>query len=170
MSAPLEGTASAAGAIARVKYTHDALIDAMIANPAAKQGQLAKLFGYTESWISRIVNSDAFQARLAARKADIVDPVLTMTIDEKLKGLASQSLDILAEKLELTRSPDLAYKAAELSLKAAGYGARQQNVAVQQNFVVALPAKAASVEEWEAKFNGGVPLLTPDQVTDINPA
>ena len=37
MSEPLLGTASAATAIARVKYTHDAMIDLIIANQAMSQ-------------------------------------------------------------------------------------------------------------------------------------
>ena len=148
MSEPLEGTASAANAIARVKYTHDALIDQIIANPAASQGELARTFGYTQAWLSRIMNSDAFQARLAVRKADVVDPTLVLSIEEKLRALASKSLDVVMDKLALTQNPDTALKALEISSKALGYGARQQNLTVQQNFVVALPPKAVSAEAW----------------------
>ena len=82
MAEPLMGTESAAGAIQRVKYTHDALIDMIIANPAVSQGQLATAFGYTQGWLSRVMNSDAFQARLAARKMEVVDPQLVLSIDE----------------------------------------------------------------------------------------
>ena len=150
MSAPLEGTASAATAIARVKYSHDAMIDLIIANPAISQGMLAQEFGYTQAWVSRIMNSDAFQARLAIRKADIVDPSLVLTIDEKLKALASKSLDVVLERLAVTQNPDTALKALEITSKALGYGARQQNLNVQQNFVVALPPKAVNAAEWAA--------------------
>ena len=48
MSTPLMGTDSAAGAIQRVSYTHDALIDMIIANPEVSQGELSKAFGYTQ--------------------------------------------------------------------------------------------------------------------------
>ena len=158
MSEPLEGTVSAANAIARVKYTHDALIDQIIANPAASQGELAKMFGYTQAWLSRIMNSDAFQARLAVRKADVVDPTLILSIDEKLRALASKSLDVVMDKLALTQSPDMAMKALEISSKALGYGARQQNLTVQQNFVVALPPKSASAEAWIDSHGPGLTL------------
>lgn len=172
MTTPLEGTASAAGALQRVRYSHDAVIDLMIARPDLNQGQIAKHFGYTQSWLSRIVNSDAFNARLAQRKTELVDPSLLLTIEEKFKAAVDTSLGILQEKLELTKSPDLALKVAELGTKALGYGARQQNVNVQQNFVVALPQKAPSIEAWGEKYGGGggnaVPLLTPEQVTDVN--
>ena len=148
MAEPLMGTESAAGAIQRVKYTHDALIDMIIANPAVSQGQLATAFGYTQGWLSRVMNSDAFQARLAARKMEVVDPQLVLSIDEKLRALASKSLDVVLDKLAVTQNPDTALKALEVTSKALGYGARQQNLNVQQNFVVALPPKSASATEW----------------------
>lgn len=148
MAEPLMGTESAAGAIQRVKYTHDALIDMIIANPAVSQGQLAMAFGYTQGWLSRVMNSDAFQARLAARKMEVVDPQLVLSIDEKLRALASKSLDVVLDKLSVTQNPDTALKALEITSKALGYGARQQNLNVQQNFVVALPPKSASAAEW----------------------
>lgn len=153
MSAPLQGTASAALAIDRVKYTHDAMIDLIIANPKIKQAEIAAHFGYTQAWVSRIFNSDAFQARLAVRKEDLVDPTILLTIDEKLKAIANKSLDILQEKLEVSNNPEFAKATAELSIKALGYGARQQNVNFQQNFVVAMPQKAASEAEWAAKHS-----------------
>ena len=155
MAEPLMGTESAAGAIQRVKYTHDALIDMIIANPAVSQGQLATAFGYTQGWLSRVMNSDAFQARLAARKMEVVDPQLVLSIDEKLRALASKSLDVVLDKLAVTQNPDTALKALEVTSKALGYGARQQNLNVQQNFVVALPSKAASAEEWVAAHGEG---------------
>jgi hypothetical protein len=154
MSEPLMGTESAAGAIQRVKYTHDALIDMIIANPAVSQGQLASMFGYTQGWLSRVMNSDAFQARLAARKMEVVDPQLVLSIDEKLRALASKSLDVVLDKLAVTQNPDTALKALEITSKALGYGARQQNLNVQQNFVVALPPKAATAEDWALAHGG----------------
>lgn len=149
-SKPLEGTASAALAIQRVKYSHDAMIDLMIANPDVTQGALAQQFGYTQAWVSRVVNSDAFLARLAERKGDLVDPSIAITLDEKFRALAHQSLDVIMEKLMVTKNPDTALKALELTSKALGYGARQQNLNVQTNFVVAMPSKVQSPEDWAA--------------------
>lgn len=150
MSEPLQGTASAANAIARVKYSHDAFIDYIIANPAISQGQLAAHFGYTQAWVSRVMNSDAFLSRLALRKEELVDPVIAASIDEKIRTLASLSLDVVIDKLATTQSAELGMKAFEVSSKALGYGARQANVAVQNNFVVALPPKVADANAWEA--------------------
>lgn len=163
MATALEGTESAAGSIRKVNYTHDAMIDLILARPDLSQGAIAKEFGYGQAWISRIFNSDAFQARLAARKTEVIDPSLVMTFEEKLKGLADQSLEIIAKKLEESPTLDGGLRALELSSKALGYGARQQNVAIQQNFVVALPQKAPSVEAWGSKYEN-VPFLSAEQV------
>lgn len=159
-SAPLEGTVSAQNAVARVSYTHDAMIDLLIANPGISQNELAKHFGYTAAWISRIRNSDAFLARLAERKADIVDPTIIATVEEKFRAVASKSLDIILEKLELpVANFDQALAAATIAGKALGYGARQANVQLQQNFVVALPGKAQSAQDWAAEHSPA-PLRT----------
>jgi hypothetical protein len=155
MSQPLQSTESAAGAIARVKYSHDAMIDLIILKPSISQAEIATHFGYTQAWVSRIFCSDAFQARLAMRKADLVDPVITGGVRERIEGLAMQSLEIIANKLQATQNPDLALKAFELSTKAAGYGARQSNVSVQNNFVVALPPKVEDPSDWATRHNGG---------------
>jgi len=153
MSEPLLGTESAANALVRVRYSHDAMIDILIANPTISQNELAKCFGYTVPWVSRVCCSDAFQARLAERKGDLVDPTIKMTLDEKFNALATKSLDIVMDKLCAVQSVDLAMKALELSTKALGLGARSANVNVQNSFVVALPGKAQTAEDW-AKAHG----------------
>lgn len=147
-SAPLQGTASAANAIARVNYSHDAMIDLIIANPALSQNEIAKHFGYSVGWVSRVRNSDAFLARLAERKNDIVDPALALSVEEKLRAIVDKSAEILLDKLNATQSADLALKALDLGGKLAGYGARNQGPVVQNNFVVALPQKATSETAW----------------------
>jgi len=153
MAEPLQGTASAATAIDRVKYTHDGLIDLMLHNPMVSQGKLAEMTGYTQAWLSRVMNSDAFLARLAARKEELVDPSIRQSIEEKFRALADMSLDIVHEKLALTRSADMAFKGIEAATKALGYGARQANVTnVQQNFVVAMPQQISDTEDWASKY------------------
>lgn len=149
MSTPLEGTVSAANAIVRVRYSHDAMIDLLMAEPGILQSKIAKVFGYTQAWVSRVINSDAFNARLAERKTEIIDPTIIMNFEERLQAMAGQSLDIVVEKLATTGgSFDNALKALEMSTKALGYGAKQQNVNVQQNFVVALPGKITDPNTW----------------------
>ena len=149
MSEPLQSTVSAANAIQRVHYTHDAMIDLLIGRPGVSQAEISRYFGYTQGWTSRVINSDAFQARLAKRKEDITDPLLIQTFEERLRGLANQSLDVIQAKLDATANPDLAIKALELSTKALGMGARPDRAQqVTNNFVVALPPKVESEKDW----------------------
>ena len=113
----------------RLRYTHEAMIDFVLANPSVSQDQIAAHFGYSASWISTIFCSEAFQAKLAARRDEIVDPTLRMTIKEQLEGLMSRSLEILRVKLSRPAAsvPDnLALQAAKITAQAAGYGARVQ--------------------------------------------
>ena len=154
-SAPLQGTQSAGAVVNRVSYTHDAMCDMILANPAISKGELARHFGYTPAWVSRILNSDAFLMRLSVRKADLTDPSLVLSIEEKLKVLVSESLDVLIDKLATTKSSDIALKGVEIGAKALGYGARQQNVTVQQSFVVAMPTPIKDQGTWAAKHGSG---------------
>lgn len=154
MGTPLQGTESAAGALGRVRYTHDAMIDLIIADPGISQGAIAKHFGYTQAWVSRVMNSDAFNARLAERKGELIDPTIVMSMEERLRTLASKSMDVVMEKLITAPSAELGLKALEISTKALGYGARQQNINMQQNFVVAVPGKAATSDEWAKAYGG----------------
>lgn len=154
MAEALSGTESGAKTITRVRYTHDAMIDVLIQHPWITQKALAQHFGYSEQWVSRIMCSDAFQARLALRKEELIDPTLLDTIETRFKALAMQSLDILAEKLALSKNPDTALKALDIAQKAMGFGARAQNVNVQQNFVVAMPEKSTSSADWAQEHSG----------------
>lgn len=162
-SAPLQGTASAATAVARVNYTHDAMIDLIIANPAISQNDLAKHFGYSVGWVSRVRNSDAFLARLAERKGDIVDPALTLSVEEKLRSIVDKSAEIIMEKLEKSQSADMAFKALDLAGKLAGYGARNNGPVVQNNFVVALPPKVQSESGWAAQHGPQTVIDMPEK-------
>lgn len=144
--------------IKKVRYSHEAMIDMILAKPEISQGQLATQFGVTQAWISRIYGSDAFQAVLAKRRAELIDPILIATMEDKFRGVADQSLEILAQKLEATQSADLALKTLGLASTALGFGAREKGPAVQNNFVVQLPPKAVSAEDW-ANRHGPTPII-----------
>jgi hypothetical protein len=141
----------------KIKYTHQALIDQVIANPSIDRNELAKIFDVTPNWVSRITNSDSFLEALAARRVEIVNPLVTATVEERLKMVATKSLESVLTKLDGDHTIDHAMKAAELSTKALGYGARKENVAVQQTFVVQMPGKAPSAEVWLSQVSEELP-------------
>lgn len=116
--------------IAKVSYTHEAMIDLLLANPALSQQELAAHFGYSASWICQILSSDAFQAKYAERAKDVTDPVVMQAVEKRFKALVLRSLEILAEKLERPSEsiPDnLALRTFELASRAAGYGGKQDH-------------------------------------------
>jgi hypothetical protein len=147
---------STGAVIEKLSYSHKAMIDLLVANPMISQGELARAFGYTQAWISRIIRSDSFREQMAARTAEMVDPLVLQSIEQRFEALVTQSLDILQEKLERSAMPsaDLALKAAELGTRALGYGAKTGNVNMTGTFVVAMPEKAANSQEWLGRLAG----------------
>lgn len=135
----------------RINYSHEAMIDVLLAEPTIKQHELAKRFNRSECWISRIIGSDAFQAALSKRRDELTDPFLVATIEERFRGLAQQSLDIIAEKLETSKNTDLALKALDVSVKALGFGARGAGGGQSNQFIIQLPPKSANAADWAAE-------------------
>lgn len=123
------GTSGAKPAIQKVAYSHEAMIDLILANPGISQNAIARHFGYTPSWVCQVMQADAFQMAFAARRAQIVDPALMLTVEQNFKALVARSLDILQQKLNKPADeiPDqLALRAFEISSRVAGYGHNDQ--------------------------------------------
>ncbi len=121
---------------AKVSYTHDAMIDLIIACPSISNGQLAAHFGYTAAWCSMIKSSDAFKARLAARKSELVDPTITLTMEERIQGITERALEVMAEKLEAPASlvsDALVMRAAEFGAKSLGIGSQSASAPANPN-------------------------------------
>ena len=116
-----DGRSPARKQLKKLTYTHEAMIDLILQAPTVKPAELAELFGYCEGWINRVLASDSFQARLAERKAQLVDPHITRSLNERLRGVAMQSMDIISEKLAAEQSA--AYAIEALGLATVGMGA-----------------------------------------------
>jgi hypothetical protein len=158
MSAPLAGSKHGY-ALKKLRYTHDAMIDVLIENPAVKQYELADMFGVTKEWVSMLMCSDAFQARLAVRKADVIDPELAASFKQRMEVLALRSMSVLMQKMENAEEVPAAVAIQSLSIAAKGFGFggagnTQVNVDArsQTQFVVAMPGKAQSSLEWAAAY------------------
>lgn len=124
------------GNLKKISYTHQAMIDLIVAKPWLAQGELAAHFGYTPGWISNILASDAFQEQLAKRKEELEDPILKASIEERMKALTIQSISVLQKKLEQTEvSADVALKALELGSKGLGLGGNAPQAAPQPALV-----------------------------------
>jgi hypothetical protein len=121
--------------LANMKYSHDAMVDVIVANPSIKQKELAAMFGRSDAWISVVMASDVFQMKLAERRQEIIDPLMKEEIEARFKMVTRRSLEVLQEKLNSPSSvvdAGLALKAAELGMKGMGIG-QPQPVAGQES-------------------------------------
>lgn len=149
--------------VKRLNYSHKAMIDMILANPGISQNQLAANFGYSASWISQVMSSDAFQSALAERTSEIIDPSLTMKVEERFRGLVNRSMEILQEKLAKPAEavPDqLALRVLEVASRAAGYGAKPE----------APPVSPVTVEFHLEQLGGNLTKLLQrkkDEVIDV---
>lgn len=111
--------------IKRVRYSHEDCIDRILMSPSITQLELSQIYGVTPTWMSIVCNCDAFKAKLAERREELVDPALRTSLNERYGALAARSVEVLLEKL--AQSPDkisdkLALEAAALGAKATGLG------------------------------------------------
>ena len=121
-------------AIVKVNYSHDGMINLLLANRGISQNAIAAHFGYSAAWVSQVMSSDAFQARLMERAAEIEDPTLRATVEDNLKGILSRSMELLKQKLSQPEVPDnLVLRSIDISTRALGYGARESTVKVAIN-------------------------------------
>ncbi len=115
------------GVLEKLRYSHKDMIDCIIANPGISQGALAARYGYSQAWISNVMASDAWQSALAARRAELVDPTLVATIEERFRGIVHLSQTRVLEALEKPACPvGVALKALEMGAKAIGMGGNNQ--------------------------------------------
>lgn len=135
--------------IKRTHYWHDAIIDEIIRDPAISQNELAQMFGFTATWMSICINSDAFQNSLAERKAELTDPKLRASIQERLEGLAKGALDRIIAKVDSglpIRDSDLIQMA---KLGVGDKNTRATTPLIQNNlYVVHTPPPAKNSKEW----------------------
>jgi hypothetical protein len=144
--------------IAKVRYTHDAMIDMIVAEPQISQNEIAARFGYSAAWVSIIINSDAFQARLAERKEDLVDPQIRATVNDRLTAVANKAMDKLMERLATNASfsnREL-IEAAKMATSGLGFGPAKAAPSgpVQNLFIVPAPQTPASSAQWAAMARG----------------
>lgn len=100
--------------------THDAILEAILANPGANLGEIAGHFGVTPSWMSCIIHSDCFQVRLAEARESLYGD-LRVTVKDRVTALANRSLARLAEKIEVENDIARITDVAELTLKSLGF-------------------------------------------------
>jgi hypothetical protein len=136
------------GKLAKVSYSHKDMIDFMLANPGCTLAQVALRYGYSIGWICNVQASDAFKAAFAARRAEIVDPVLVQTINEHFEGITRLSLERLREKLEQPAvSDNVVPGAVDLGARALGVGGNAAPAAPPQDHLAVLAQRLIALQD-----------------------
>ena len=103
----------------QLKYTHMAMIDLILQDPTVTTAELAEVFGYSTGWVTRVIASDSFQAMLASRRDQLVDPMIAQSLNERLGAIAMQSLEVVQQKLAAEESAAYAMQALGLAVQIA---------------------------------------------------
>lgn len=131
----------------KLNWWHESIIDWMLNNPDGKLADCAAYHNCSQSWLSVVINSEAFKAAYDLRREDH-SALVSASIVQKCQAIAHLSLDAIAEKLENEKediSPKFLLETSELALKALGYGpqkvAAPGSVNIQNNTFVTADAK-----------------------------
>lgn len=157
------------GELARISHTHDQIIDWMLANPNQPQSLCAATFGYTQSWLSTLIHSDLFQAKLQERQETIFGEV-ALSVKDRITSLAHDSLAKLQEKIYSMDNPEHLIATSELALKALGFvgtsGAGRPPIQVNNfNGPTQMVTKDVLAEaRARLEGRGGQPLLAPSTI------
>ena len=125
--------------IQKISPQHEAMINWLIENPTASRPQMAAVFGVTTAWLSTVIHSDAFQAKLLSRQDTVFNAAIVRPIQERLMGCAQVATDRLYERLNLEDDTAVILRSVEVLTKAVGQfkGEQQKQSAVsalvQQN-------------------------------------
>lgn len=118
----------------RLSITHEAIMDWLLTNPG--KGQMKKCadhFGFTQAWLSSIVWSDAFQAKLRDKKEFLFGQTV-VSIRDQVNGVAQRALERLGEKIEYTEDVKVLTDVSDKLLHRLGYAPKvDQNPGVQNN-------------------------------------
>lgn len=110
--------------IKSIKAWHGELIDFMLAQPRAGLRETSEYFGVSQSWLSIVKNSDAFQNEWDKRRAEHSSAV-SVSLVERVEALAEVAIETMTERLEregqsvgLTTLREI----SESALKSLGFG------------------------------------------------
>jgi hypothetical protein len=106
--------------IQRISHTHDQIMNWLIENPHLSLGECAVYFNYSQCWLSQIIHSDCFQAKLKERQNDVFVRC-AQDIPEKMRGLADVVLEKLGTAVEKSVDPEFILDTFDKTMHRLGY-------------------------------------------------
>ena len=149
--------------IQSLSIRHEDILNFVLANPQMKLGDVALLHGVTQPWLSTVIHSDCFQAKLSERQDDIFADAL-LPISDKLTALAHAGLDSMLENIPFETDSEVVRKTTDTVLKSLGFSGdgagNGQNAGVINNTYV---VQASILEKARDKIGSRRPPVTLDQ-------
>lgn len=156
----------------KMGITHEAVMDWLLLNPEKTQGQCAEYFGITEQWLSVVVNSDCFQARLRERRM-LMDHRVTDITEGRLKGVIQKGLERLEQMVETVPDPRFVLDTTDKMLARLGYGPKSGPAVVnntQNNtYVISKDVLARARNEIRTVGEVGAQEMVEEQVVEVLP-
>ncbi len=122
--------------ILKVGVRHEAILNYLVANPNTPMSAVAREFGVSQPWLSTIIHSDAFQARLRERQEAMFSHHV-LPLGEKLLGLAHIAVERIGQQLDTCIDPEHTLEVTKTLLDRVGFSPKQHaapaHVNVQQN-------------------------------------
>jgi hypothetical protein len=118
--------------IQKVGIKHEAILNFLVVNPLVPLSQVAREFGVTQPWLSTIIHSDAFQARLRERNEQVFHKSV-LPLADKLLGLAHQAVEKIGDQLAVTTDPEHTLEVATRILDRIGHSPKTVQAAAVQN-------------------------------------
>lgn len=121
--------------IQKVSIKHESIMNFLLENPTCSLGEVAGYFQISQSWLSCIIHSDAFQAKLRERQDTVFHHTVVATIKDKAALVAHAALDKLADQLTMgvVTDPKQLTETADKILGRLGYGSNSGNQGVTVN-------------------------------------
>ncbi|HYE38143.1 hypothetical protein [Methylocaldum sp.] len=108
-----------------LSHTHDMVINWMITNPEKALRECADYFGYSQAWLSTLIHTDLFQAKLKERQEQVFSHIAS-SVPEKLNALADVVTEKLTTTLQRTEDPKFVLDAFDKIMHRAGYAPASQ--------------------------------------------
>jgi len=106
--------------------THELMGEWILQNPGGTLREMGAHFGYSETWLSQVINSDMFKAYMAQRMGDIQSYV-SLDIPQKMAHLANQSIERMREVLEKTNDAEVIKDSFDKVMHRYGYAPNARN-------------------------------------------
>jgi hypothetical protein len=108
--------------------THELMMNWILENPGGTLRQMGAFFGYSPSWLSTMMHSDAFKAYAAGRLKD-VNAYVTQDIPARMRGLAELAIDRMQDVLMNSEDADVLKDSFDKVMNRYGYapGTQKQN-------------------------------------------